>query len=249
MMHLAGTGTFRPTSPVVFIQIATGVSHCELLERAIRRGPLARELDFPYHPHVTVAQEVADAALDEAYDGLSGFVARFPVEQLRALLPRRRRRVDVAPRVPAAAGRPTATPTRYRARQRRCRRCGGRRHRVDRSHEADRRGQARWQRAQDQHAWLRHVLAAYALLQRNNGNQYAAAITFFSFLALFPLLLLAVSSLGFVLYAHPDLQRSVFSHITSAVPGRRRQDAARRDPGRDRRTAPASASSGWSACC
>jgi 2'-5' RNA ligase len=80
LMHLSGTGTFRPTSPVVFIQIARGVSDCELLEKAIRQGPLERELEFPYHPHVTVAQEVGDAALDEAYDGLAGFVARFPVE-------------------------------------------------------------------------------------------------------------------------------------------------------------------------
>ena len=79
-MHLAGTGTFRPTSPVVFIQVATGVSQCEILERAIRRGPLERELEFPYHPHVTVAQDVDDAALDEAYDGLAGFVARFLVD-------------------------------------------------------------------------------------------------------------------------------------------------------------------------
>ncbi len=79
-MHLAGTGTFRPTSPVVFIQIATGVSQCEILEQAVRCGPLTRALDFPYHPHVTVAQDLAEAALDEAYDGLSGFVARFPVE-------------------------------------------------------------------------------------------------------------------------------------------------------------------------
>jgi 2'-5' RNA ligase len=78
-MHLSGTGTFRPTSPVVFIQVATGVSQCELLERAIRDGPLARELDFPYHPHVTVAQDVGDAALDETYEGLSDFVARFQV--------------------------------------------------------------------------------------------------------------------------------------------------------------------------
>ncbi len=81
VMHLAGTGTFRPTSPVVFIQVATGVSDCELLEREIRRGPLARELEFPYHPHVTVAQDIAETALDEAYDGLAGFVARFPVER------------------------------------------------------------------------------------------------------------------------------------------------------------------------
>jgi 2'-5' RNA ligase len=79
-MHLSGTGTFRPLSPVVFIQIARGVSDCELLERDIRSGPLARELDFPYHPHVTVAQEVPDAALDDAYDSLATFVARFPVE-------------------------------------------------------------------------------------------------------------------------------------------------------------------------
>ncbi|WP_375480659.1 2'-5' RNA ligase family protein [uncultured Jatrophihabitans sp.] len=81
VMHLAGTGTFRPTSPVVFVQVATGVSDCELLEREIRDGPLARELEFPYHPHVTVAQELADDRLDEAYEGLQDFVARFTVDR------------------------------------------------------------------------------------------------------------------------------------------------------------------------
>jgi 2'-5' RNA ligase len=81
VMHLAGTGTFRPTSPVVFIQIARGVSDCELLEAAIRQGPLERDLDFPYHPHVTVAHEIDEPGLDAAYDGLAGFVARFSVER------------------------------------------------------------------------------------------------------------------------------------------------------------------------
>jgi 2'-5' RNA ligase len=81
VMHLAGTGTFRPTSPVVFIQVATGVSDCELLERDIRCGPLDRELQFPYHPHVTVAHQLSDEQLDEAYDGLAGFVARFTVDR------------------------------------------------------------------------------------------------------------------------------------------------------------------------
>ncbi|WP_460606953.1 2'-5' RNA ligase family protein [Jatrophihabitans fulvus] len=81
-MHLSGTGTFRPVSQVVFVQVATGVAQCELLERQVRSGPLARELDYPYHPHVTVAHDVPDAALDEAYDGLSGFVARFTVASL-----------------------------------------------------------------------------------------------------------------------------------------------------------------------
>ncbi len=79
-MHLFGTGTFRPTSPVVFIQVARGIAECQSLEQSIRSGPLLRDLDFVYHPHVTVAQEVPDEALDEVYEGLSTFVARFPVD-------------------------------------------------------------------------------------------------------------------------------------------------------------------------
>ena len=81
VMHLSGTGTFRPVSPVVFIQVARGVSDCEVLEKAIRRGPLQRKVDFPYHPHITVAQDIPDEGLDLAYDGLAGFIARFAVER------------------------------------------------------------------------------------------------------------------------------------------------------------------------
>lgn len=81
VMHLFGTGTFRPVSPVVFIQIARGVADCEVLEKAIRTGPLDRPLDFLYHPHVTVAHDVPDDLLDLAYDGLSAFVARFVVDR------------------------------------------------------------------------------------------------------------------------------------------------------------------------
>ena len=82
VMHLAGTGTFRPASPVVFVQVARGVGDCEELEAAIRRPPVERGLQFPYHPHVTVAQGLEDDALDEAYDGLSDFVARFAVDHI-----------------------------------------------------------------------------------------------------------------------------------------------------------------------
>jgi 2'-5' RNA ligase len=80
-MHLSGTGTFRPLSQVVFVQIATGIAQCEVLETSIRRGALARPLDFPFHPHVTVAHDIDEAALDAAYDGLSDFVARFHVDR------------------------------------------------------------------------------------------------------------------------------------------------------------------------
>ncbi|MEO9140553.1 MAG: YhjD/YihY/BrkB family envelope integrity protein [Jatrophihabitans sp.] len=77
----------------------------------------------------------------------------------------------------------------------------------------------RWQAAQERWTWLRHVLEAWGLLGRNHGNQYAAAITYFSFLALFPLLLLAVSITGFVLHSQPGVEADLFAHITDKVPG------------------------------
>lgn len=78
-IHLRGTGTFRPVSPVVFVMLAEGISACELLADAVRRGPLAMDLHFPYHPHVTIAHHLDDATLDRAFDELATFECRFPV--------------------------------------------------------------------------------------------------------------------------------------------------------------------------
>lgn len=79
-LHLRGTGTFRPISDVVFVTVASGISECEVLAASIRSGALDRELLFPYHPHVTVGHDLADERLDEAFEGLAGFDAKFPVD-------------------------------------------------------------------------------------------------------------------------------------------------------------------------
>lgn len=80
-LHLRGTGTFRPVTQVVFVTVAAGISECELLAAAIRAAPeLHREARFPYHPHVTVAQDVPPAALDKVYEDLADFSAMFEVE-------------------------------------------------------------------------------------------------------------------------------------------------------------------------
>jgi 2'-5' RNA ligase len=80
-MVLRGTGTFRPTSPVVFVQVSSGIGECELLEKDIRRGPLDRPLDFNYHPHVTVAHHVPEESLERAFTELAGFECQFTVEE------------------------------------------------------------------------------------------------------------------------------------------------------------------------
>lgn len=76
-IHLRGSGTFRPVSPVVFVPLVRGIAECEQLERAVRAGPLAREVKFPYHPHVTVAHEVAEEQLDRAFAELASYEATF----------------------------------------------------------------------------------------------------------------------------------------------------------------------------
>jgi len=78
-IHLRGTGTFRPVSPVVFVTVAEGISACEQLASTVRRGPLHTELQFPYHPHVTVAHHLADASLDRAFSEMASFECTFEV--------------------------------------------------------------------------------------------------------------------------------------------------------------------------
>lgn len=79
-MRLLGTGTFRPLSPVVFVRIVEGAEICTRLQERIRdaSGPVARELRFPYHPHVTVAHGIEEAAMDRALEELADYEARWP---------------------------------------------------------------------------------------------------------------------------------------------------------------------------
>lgn len=80
---LRSTGTFRPVSDVVYVQVAQGVASCEQLERDVRSGPLTRALSFPYHPHVTLAHDLPQPVLDRVFADLAGFSCTFQVEAFR----------------------------------------------------------------------------------------------------------------------------------------------------------------------
>jgi len=85
-IHLRGTGTFRPVSPVVFVTVVEGISQCEQLAALVRRGPLASQPEFPYHPHVTIAHHLDDGLLDRAFTELSGFDCSFEVTDFHLYL-------------------------------------------------------------------------------------------------------------------------------------------------------------------
>src|SRR3954449_12093981 len=52
----------------------------------------------------------------------------------------------------------------------------------------------------------------------DQGGYLAAVITYYAFIAIFPILLIASSVLGFVLQGHPDLQREILSTALAQFP-------------------------------
>jgi membrane protein len=67
--------------------------------------------------------------------------------------------------------------------------------------------------------WFDHLARAGGRYQRTQGDLMAAGVTYFAFLGLFPVLLLAASIIGLVLAGDELLRRELFATIRDAFPG------------------------------
>src|SRR6266542_1919119 len=81
------------------------------------------------------------------------------------------------------------------------------------------RAAAALRRQRERREWFDHLARAGSRYKGTNEDYLAAGITYFSFLSLFPLLLLAMSVAGFVLNARPDLLERLIASIKEAIPG------------------------------
>ncbi|WP_350258579.1 2'-5' RNA ligase family protein [Scrofimicrobium sp. R131] len=82
-LSLSGTGTFLPTSPVVFLDVTEGADACMSLADELRSGPLDHQARFPYHPHVTLAHGLPEESLHRARAGWADFEASWMVPGFR----------------------------------------------------------------------------------------------------------------------------------------------------------------------
>ncbi len=62
-----------------------------------------------------------------------------------------------------------------------------------------------------------HLLRATERFNDRLGNQFGAAITYFSFLSMIPILMVCFAAAGFVLASHPTLLQDIFNKILSNV--------------------------------
>jgi 2'-5' RNA ligase/8-oxo-dGTP pyrophosphatase MutT (NUDIX family) len=81
LVELEGAATFLPASPVAYLVAREGGPGLEALETALRESPLDRRT-HPFHPHVTVVQDLPADRIEAAAAELAGFRAVFPVRDL-----------------------------------------------------------------------------------------------------------------------------------------------------------------------
>jgi membrane protein len=66
---------------------------------------------------------------------------------------------------------------------------------------------------------LDHVIRAWQRYQADDGDRLAAAVTYYGFLAFFPLIALAFSVLGFVVAHDPSVRDSIARELSQTLPG------------------------------
>ena len=64
-----------------------------------------------------------------------------------------------------------------------------------------------------QRPMVAHILRATERFNDRLGNQFGAAITYFSFLSMIPILMVSFAAAGFVLASHPTLLQDIFAKI------------------------------------
>ena len=73
-------------------------------------------------------------------------------------------------------------------------------------------------RQRRQRPWFDHLMRAYEAFNNRYGNHYGAAITYFSVLSLFPLLMIAFAIMGFVLAGDPVALNNLKETVTADLP-------------------------------
>src|SRR5699024_6998910 len=69
------------------------------------------------------------------------------------------------------------------------------------------------------HGWFDHIMRMQERYTEQGGNHFAAGVTYFSVLSVFPVLMLAFAILGLVLRGNEDLLTQLQDQITEAVEG------------------------------
>jgi len=72
-LHLGPVTTFHPVTPVVYLRVGGDVDAVHRLRAAVFHPPLERTVDYEFVPHVTLGDEVEQAAIEGALSALRNY--------------------------------------------------------------------------------------------------------------------------------------------------------------------------------
>ena len=79
---------------------------------------------------------------------------------------------------------------------------------------------SRFQQIRDQYGWVDHLGRAGVRYTERHGNDYGAAVTYFSVLSLVPVTMVAFAAAGFALGAQPQVVQRLKNEIAETWPER-----------------------------
>ena len=88
-LTLGPAATFAPDTPVLYLRVGGDVDALYRLRDLVFVPPLARQLTWPFVPHITLAQDLPDERLVAAVVALADFEATLAVERVHLLEERR----------------------------------------------------------------------------------------------------------------------------------------------------------------
>jgi len=78
---------------------------------------------------------------------------------------------------------------------------------------------SRFQQIRDRYGWVDHLGRAGVRYTERHGNDYGAAVTYFSVLSLVPVTMVAFAAAGFALGAQPQVVQRLKNEIAETWPG------------------------------
>lgn len=84
-VELGAPATFLPDTPVLYLPVTAGADQIHALRERIFVDPLARELTWPFVPHVTVAEEASPERVDAARTAMADYAATMTFNRVHLL--------------------------------------------------------------------------------------------------------------------------------------------------------------------
>jgi 2'-5' RNA ligase len=84
-LELGPPATFAPAAPVVYLEVGGALDALHALRDAVFRPPLERPMTFPFVPHVTLADDMAEARIAATCAALTDYRVTVEIEAVHVL--------------------------------------------------------------------------------------------------------------------------------------------------------------------